>query len=308
MRVLVFGGNGFIGGHLIDLLCDSGYEVHIFSRNDETFRSPRKDINYIYGDFSDKKKRQTALKGIDIVYQLISTTLPKTSNDDMSHDIRTNLLNMIDFLDDCVDANIKKLIYLSSGGTVYGLTENHVISETHQTFPISSYGIVKLAVEKYLYLYKRLYDLDYTVLRVSNPYGERQDPRRKQGVVAVFLYRAMARLPLTVLGDGEVIRDYIYVGDVARACLLAAQSKLKSEIFNVSSEQGLSLNELLDCIKSVTGNEIVIERKTVRSFDVPKVVLSNRLARKQLDWSPEVDFETGLSKTFLWLKEIMHTL
>jgi UDP-glucose 4-epimerase len=302
MNITVFGGNGFIGSHVVDLLLKAQHTVTVFGRSHERFRSPLPGVRYVLGDFDDEEKIAKALQHTEVVLHLITSTIPQTSNEEPVYDIQSNLINTVKLLNQCVASGVKKVVYLSSGGTVYGIPTTYPVTESHETNPICSYGIVKLAVEKYLHLYHHLYNLNYVVLRASNPYGERQDPSGRQGVISVFLGRALRHLPVTLWGDGNVVRDYVYVKDLARACVLSAHPDIKNTILNIGSSQGTSLNEILDIIQDITGDNIQIERKAPRALDVPKLILDAHRASEQLNWVAETSLEEGIAQSWEWLK------
>lgn len=304
-RCLVLGGRGFIGSHLVDALLDAGYFVRCFDRphvvplGDTHLTNPNFEL--YEGDFASEIVIAEALMDCDICYHLVSTTLPKTSNADPVFDVESNLLGTIRLLNYAVNAGVKKIIYVSSGGTVYGVPAQIPIPETHPTEPTCSYGITKLAIEKYLALFRQLHGLDYTVLRIANPYGERQRIHSSQGAVAVFLGKVLRNEPIEIWGDGSVVRDYIYISDVVDA-LLAVIDPIENEyVFNIGSDRGLSLNEVLMQIESVTGKAAIRRYMPSRIFDVPKNVLSIERANNFIGWSPKVDFEQGTSRFADWL-------
>ena len=180
MRSLVLGGNGFIGVHLVERLVEGGHEVRIYDRSPSRFRAVPRRVEYVEGELGNHGLVREALEGVEVAYHFVSTTLPKTSNDDPIYDVRSNLVDTIQFLEACVEARVRKVIFASSGGTVYGPPESTPISEDHPTNPITSYGIVKLAVEKYLGLFHHLYGLDYAVLRPRH-LGEGHPCSRRPG-------------------------------------------------------------------------------------------------------------------------------
>ena len=184
---------------------------------------------------------------------------------------------------------------------MYGVPKEVPIRETHPTQPICSYGIHKLAIEHYLYLYQQLYGLEYVVLRLANPFGERQRADASQGAVAVFLDKAFKGEEITVWGDGSVVRDYVYVGDVARAFCLAAGRQAPSGVYNIGSGRGQSLLELLDGIKELLGRNVARRHVGGRPFDVPVNILDTRLAESVLGWQPRYSFREGLKRTLDYL-------
>lgn len=302
MRAVIIGGNGFIGSHLVDILLHEGWEVTVYNRSPERYRAPQQGVKYIQEDLGNTSALSSVLPGIDIVFHLASTTVPKSSNDDPIFDIESNLIQSVRLLQLCVKSRIKKVIFLSSGGTVYGIPQAIPIKETHPTNPICAYGITKLAIEKYLHLFKQLYGLSYSILRPSNPYGPRQNPDGQQGAIAVFLGRAIRGQPIKIWGDGSITRDYFYVSDLARACLLAANSEMESPVINIGSGQGVSLNQLLEIIQHVVEKPLHVIRLPSRPFDVSEVILDIEHARTHLGWQPTISLEQGVYKTWEWVQ------
>ena len=182
MNRLVLGGNGFIGSHLVDQLVRTGHAVRILDRALSRFYTPPAGVDLVLADWEDEKVLTAALSGVETVFLLIGTTLPASSNADPIFDVQSNLVGTLRLLQACVAQGVRRIVFSSSGGTVYGIPQTIPIAETHPTEPISSYGITKLAIEKYLALYCRLHGLNYVVVRGANPYGKRQDPQRPQGL------------------------------------------------------------------------------------------------------------------------------
>lgn len=185
---------------------------------------------------------------------------------------------------------------VSSGGTVYGVPQQVPIPETHPTEPTCSYGICKLAIEKYVALYRQLHGLDGLVLRVANPYGERQRLDATQGVVPVFLGKALRGEPLQIWGDGSTVRDFLHISDVVAALLAAARYAGEERLFNVGSGEGLSLNQLVDLLGSELQRPLAVEYLPARGFDVPTNVLCIERAQRCLGWSPQVPVAEGLHR------------
>jgi UDP-glucose 4-epimerase len=249
------------------------------------------------GDFSNHEDIKKAIAGMDIIFHLVSTTLPKSSNDNPVYDISSNVISTIHMLEGARSAGIRKVIFFSSGGTVYGIPRKVPIPEDHPTEPTCSYGIHKLMIEKYLALYFHLYGIDYTIIRVANPYGERQRPTGAQGAIGVFLYKAMRGEPIEIWGDGSVVRDYIHIEDVARAAILAIEGEVPDRVVNIGSGCGLKLNDMIEGIATVTECSIDVRYSAARSFDVPVNVLDISRAMTYLKWRPEIDLLAGLSRT-----------
>lgn len=302
---LVLGGRGFIGSHLIDALLSHGHRVRCFDRphlvtlGSGLLDAPGFDL--IEGDFANEAEVADAIEGCDVCYHLVSTTLPKSSNADPVYDIESNVVATVRLLNHAVKSGLRKIVFASSGGTVYGNPVSSPIEEGHPTNPVCSYGITKLAIEKYLGLFKQLHGLDYTVLRIANPFGERQRTHASQGAVAVFLGKILRGEPIEIWGDGSIVRDYIDISDVVNALLLAMEQTNENHVFNIGSGRGHSLNELIRAIEKVTGRTADCRYLPSRAFDIPSNVLCNKLANQSLDWSPKVGFEEGLEKFAVWL-------
>ncbi|CAN5319621.1 NAD-dependent epimerase/dehydratase family protein [soil metagenome] len=304
LRTLVLGGNGFIGSHLVDALVAQGHQVKVFDRPNTISLGLNniQGVEVIEGDLTSEADIANALMGSEVCFHLISTVLPKSSNLDPVFDIETNLMGSVKLLNQAVKAGVKKIIFLSSGGTVYGPPLQLPIDEDHPTNPICSYGITKLAIEKYLGLYYQLYGLDYTILRLSNPFGERQRIHSVQGAVAVFLSKVIRKEKIEIWGDGSVIRDYIHISDVVNAMLASINYNAPNRILNIGSGYGMSLNELLDEIELVIGNKVVRSYTQRRPFDVPANVLAIGRAKEALQWEPKMAFTEGLQRMLNWLK------
>lgn len=301
MNILVLGGNGFIGSHVVDALVGAGHSVRVFDRSPDSWRSPIEGVRYFLGDFEDRPLLGEALQGVDLVVHLISTTVPSTSNLDPVADIQSNLVRSVQLLQLMSAAGVRRIVYFSSGGTVYGVPEVLPIPESAALNPICSYGVVKVAVEKYLSMFDHLYGFRSLILRPSNPYGQRQGHVGVQGVVATFMQKVLAGERISIWGDGSVRRDYVEVTDLARMCCIAIE-KDAAGVFNVGSGVGLSLRELVGMIEQVTGVKALVDYQPARRFDVPEVVLDIGRAARELEWSPQVSMIDGLQRYYDWLR------
>lgn len=299
------GGKGFIGSHLVDALLRENYPVAVFDRanipplNDDPTAGR---VKWIDGDFTSEADVEAALDNCDICFHLVSTTLPQSSNADPVFDVETNVAGTVRMLNHAVRKGVKKVIFISSGGTVYGTPRAVPIPEDHPTDPICSYGITKLAIEKYLHLYKTLHGLDYTVLRLANPFGERQRTTAKQGAVAVFMGKVLRGDKIEIWGDGTVVRDYVYIGDAAAAMVKAIAYDGPEKVFNIGSGSGISLNDILNGIEQVTGRTSNRVYTAARAFDVPVSILALDRARAALQWAPTTPFAEGLRKMLAWMQ------
>ena len=268
MKVLVLGGNGFIGSHIVDFFFAAGNEVAVLDIAYEKFREPLSGVKYYIGNYGDKSLIDVALRGVDLVVHAISSTIPVTSNENPIYDVQSNLINTIALLHECVNKSIKRIIYLSSGGAVYGTVKSLPVNEEHVLFPQSSYGIVKLAVEKYLYLFNHLYGLEFNIIRPSNPYGARQNPYGTLGSLSVFLGKISRKENIQIWGDGSVARDYIYVSDLVKAIYSAAITEHTNQIYNIGSGKAYTLNQLLIKIRDVLKIDFNVQYMPSRPCDV----------------------------------------
>ncbi|MBP7861220.1 NAD-dependent epimerase/dehydratase family protein [bacterium] len=308
MKAVVIGGNGFIGTSLVEHLVEKGYQTRVFDKYPSRFMEPIDGVEYMVGgDLGNHGDVQKAVAGMDIVFHLAYTTLPETSNNDPIYDVRSNLVDTLQLVQESLAAKVKKFVFISSGGTVYGVPKSVPIKEDHPNDPICSYGITKLAIEKYLSLYHQLHNLDYVVARIANPYGERQNPDSKQGAIGVFLGRIKADKPITIFGDGEVVRDFIYISDAAKAIIACGEFDAKKgepRVFNIGSGKGYSLSNIVETIKLVVDVPVKVERTPARSLDVPSNVLDIDAARKYLKWEPQIDLKEGIEKAWNWAKSL----
>jgi UDP-glucose 4-epimerase len=305
MNCLVLGGAGFIGSHLVDALVGRGHRVRVFDLPNismENLDRSLPSVEILGGDFENRRMVAEALEGMEAVVHLVSTTLPGPSNENPGYDVETNVIGSIHLLEEAVRRGARKVVFASSGGTVYGVPEILPIPESHGTNPICSYGITKLAVEKYLTLFHHLHGLRRTVLRLANPYGERQRTNSVQGAVAVFLGRVLRNEEITIWGDGTVARDYFHVSDLARALLLAVENDLPSPVYNVGSGTATSLLEILGTIGAVTGRRPEVRFTPARKLDVPVNCLDIRKIRSEGGWAPMVSLEEGIARTWEWMK------
>ena len=305
-KCLVLGGCGFLGSHVAEGLLEAGYRVRIFDK----VKVDTKNIAHIIdrsevvkGDFRNEKDVAQAIKGIDYVFHFIGTTLPQTSTDNPVYDLESNVIATLSLLNFATQEKVRKIIFSSSGGTVYGAPRSLPVSEDHPTNPTCAYGISKLMVEKYLALYHLTRGLDYGVFRIANLYGERQDPHSVQGAVAVFLGLVKQGKPITVWGRGDVTRDYIYVKDIVPVFINALTVKDHHKIYNLGSGTGTTLNELIATIKKVTGRTVKVIHTKKRAIDVPVNVLDITRARSTFAFSPHTSLFEGIQKTWQWLSQ-----
>ena len=303
MNILVIGGNGFIGSHLIDHLLIKGHNVRVFDISYEHYRKPLVNVDYRISTLDNIPDLYEALLGIDIVFHLASASVPSTSNIDTVSDVKKNLIPTLNILNLSVKLGIKRIIYFSSGGAVYGNPQTEVINEEHSLNPISSYGIVKATVEMYLSLYQRMYGIKPLILRPSNPYGPRQGHFIAQGVISTFLRKVQKNESISVFGDGNSRKDYIYIKDLID---LSYELCFSDEvgIFNLGSGKGTSLNQIIGQIKETTKRSLVINNMDKQIYDVDHFVLDITKATNLLGDFIFTPLAVGISKTWSWLNTI----
>jgi UDP-glucose 4-epimerase len=305
MKIIVFGGGGFIGSAIVDRLLLDGHEIRVFERpRIEPYRSfyQNEKVEWVTGEFMSIHDINEAITGMDVVLHLISTTLPKNSNDNPIYDVQSNLIGSIQLLDAMVAQSVKKIVFISSGGTVYGHSKYLPIDEQHPTEPNVSYGITKLAIEKFLLMYQQLHGIKTTILRVANPYGERQRIETAQGAITVFIQRALRNKKIDIWGDGSTTRDYIYIKDVADAFAQALIYDGSISVFNIATGIGTSLNEIISILEKILGRKVLHTYHPPRHFDVPVSILGNTLAKNELGWKPNISLENGIFRALNWIK------
>ena len=305
MKVLIIGGCGFIGSHVLDKALAEGLQVRVFDRRPEPFRPALAGVDYVLGDLTDTSQLYEALSGVDAVIHLASTSVPSTSNLDPVSDITGNLIGAVRLLDIMRAAGLRKIVFLSSGGTVYGIPQFNPVAESHPLRPICSYGIVKVAIENYIHMEHALHGLQHVILRASNPYGPRQGHTGIQGIIGTHLWRIARGEPVEVWGDGSVVRDFIHVRDLAELCVKAVMSDV-SGCYNAGSGEGTSVSEVVGCIDrtvQATGNAPVRPvYKPGRGFDVPRVVLDISRAKADLHWKPRTGLDEGIAESWDWVR------
>jgi len=299
---LLLGGGGFIGSHLCEALLIQGYNVRVFDKigfDKKNIYHIINQIEIVEGDFNNIVNLKAALHDIEYIFHLISSTTPSISIENPIFDIETNLIPTINLLNESLKLHkLKKIIFLSSGGTVYGIPNIMPIPESHSTIPICPYGIIKNTIEHYLTLYERLFGIKCYIFRLSNPYGQRQNPYGNQGVISIFLNKVMSGQKLEIWGDGEVIRDYIYIKDVVELLVNSLEKETTNQIYNIGSGVGVSLNQVISTINRITLQNIYVEYQNNRSFDVPVNILDISLVKNDFNWAPITSLEDGINLLF----------
>jgi UDP-glucose 4-epimerase len=304
MNVLVIGGNGFIGSHLVDKLLKEGNNVRVFDITYERYRKPLPEVDYRIASIDNIPELYEALLGIDIVFHLASLSVPSTSNIDTVYDVNGNLIPTLNILNLLVKLKIPRIIYFSSGGAVYGNPVTLPIIEDHPLNPISSYGIVKLTIEKYLFLYQRIHGIQPLIIRPSNPYGPRQGHFLAQGVISTFLKKILKNEQIRVFGDGNSTKDYIFIEDLINICYsLSFKSKVNG-VYNLGSGKGTSLNQIIELIETITGNKTDVIYEDVQNYDVNNFVLDITKISNVLGDYSFTTLEKGLTETWNWINNL----
>ena len=307
MKIAILGAAGFIGTNLtMALMSDKSNDILAVDESLNYFDNCIKQSNICIREckFHDKTNFKVLLKKQDMVYHLISTNNQTYSNHDIGKDIVDNIMISINILEACVINKIKKVIFISSGGTVYGDKVICPIAESAVTNPINTYGIQKLTIEKLFYLYNHIYGLDYSIVRMSNPYGPHQRPNGKQGVITTFTYKAMRNDTLTVYGDGNVIRDYIYIEDAVDGIIKIAESCNNERVYNLGSGTGVSVNQIIGILEKMLEKNIHVNYIDSRSVDVPVNFLYVTKYKELFGISGFKTVEEGIRLTMEYFKSL----
>lgn len=301
MRCAVLGGGGFIGTNLCRALVNKVKSLRAFGRR-QLFPEALLGCEWIQGDFADPTSLSAAISGCDVVFHLVNATTPQTANTNKIADLNANVVNTLHLLEACRETGVQRVIFASSGGTIYGIPKQIPTPETAPTDPITAYGISKLAIEKYLNLYEYLYGLEHCILRISNPFGPYQLAQKSQGVIAAFMHRALLGKPLEIWGDGNIIRDYIYIDDVIEALLLASTYGGMGRVFNIGSGEGRNLTNIIGEMNDLFKFGVQLEYRQGRPVDVPVSILNTEFALNELGWQKHTTFRQGLENTLAWMR------
>jgi UDP-glucose 4-epimerase len=298
---VVLGGCGFLGSHICRELVRNGHAVRVFGKSySERIGDIAGEVELVEGDIADTGDVLGALRGAETVFHLVHTTVPGSSMADPSYDVESNVAASVRWLSRLGETGVRRIIFVSSGGTVYGVPRSKLINERHPTDPISSYGVTKLALEKYVAMYATLTGVDYLILRPSNVYGEGQHLHHGQGLIGVLIDRALRGEPLEIWGTGESLRDYLYIADFISAVRRLLSYEGPQRVFNVSSGEGRSVLDIVGIIGRQLGELPELRHVPSRSFDVPANVLDSALLRKEVGWEPQFGLEQGIARVIQW--------
>jgi UDP-glucose 4-epimerase len=303
MKVLVTGGAGFIGSHIVDLLVDKGYDVVVV---DNVSTGKNKNLNekvkFYQEDITSEKLRDIfeKEKPLFVIHQAAQASA-RVSIKKPVFDESINVEGTINLLECCKEFNIKKIVYASSAA-VYGNPEQLPIDESHSIKPISQYGASKYSAELFIRTYYHLYNIDFAILRYSNVYGPRQDAEGEAGVVAIFINALLNNKQPQIFGDGDQTRDFVYVTDVALANLLALEKTTKNKVFNISTGKKTSINELFQIIKDKLNSSLSAEHTSSIPGDIRESFLNCSLSQQELGWKAETDINEGIKNTVDFFK------
>ena len=306
MRIMVTGGAGFIGSNTVDALVETG--AHQVSILDNLSAGKREQINprasFYEVDLRDaaKVKGAIAREQPETIVHLAAQMDVRRSVADPAFDAQVNLVGMLNLMEAAREHGLKRVVFSSTGGAIYGEQEVFPCDENHPCRPVSPYGIAKFATEAYLFFYKVQYGIDFVAMRYANVYGPRQDPHGEAGVVAIFCGKILAAQPCTINGDGGQTRDYVYVGDVVRANL-AAISRPVAGAFNIGTGVETDVNELYRVLAAGAGTTMAAGHGPGRPGEQRRSVIAPARAARELSWQPQVSLAEGLTRTFAYFKD-----
>ncbi|MGB9665623.1 MAG: NAD-dependent epimerase/dehydratase family protein [Ignavibacteria bacterium] len=304
MNILVTGGAGFIASHIVDAFIENGHNVTII---DNLTTGREENINpeakFYKVDIRDDLTKIFEEGNFDVINHHAAQIDVRRSVTDPIYDAGVNIIGTLNLLQNAVKFGVKKFMFASTGGAVYGEQDYFPADENHKQQPLSPYGISKLAVEKYLYFYKEVHGLKYTILRYANIYGPRQNPLGEAGVVCIFLDKILAGDQPIINGNGEQTRDYVYVKDVVKANLLTLNEE-ESEIYNVGTGIETSVNELFKLINQNFNNSIKEVHGPAKPGEQMRSVITSEKIFKKFGWKPSTKLEDGLKETIDYYKSL----
>jgi UDP-glucose 4-epimerase len=307
MRILVTGGAGFIGSHTVDALIASGAgEVSVL---DDLSTGKRKQVNakatLHHTDLRDAAAVASVVEQArpEIIFHLAAQMDVRRSVADPAFDAQVNLVGFLNLIESARRHGLKRVVFSSTGGAIYGEQDEFPCTEDHPRRPVSPYGVAKLATEAYLFFYKVEYGIDYLALRFGNVYGPRQDPHGEAGVVAIFCGRILDGMPVTIYGDGTQTRDYVYVGDVVRAVVAAAKSSASGIALNIGTGIETNVNDLYSTLAGIADFPARAQHAPARPGEQNRSVISPARAERELGWRPEKKLADGLEETFKYFKQ-----
>lgn len=306
-QTCIIGGSGFIGSNLIPKLLLTGRFVKIVDKAPSLQNNSYENTKYFCGDYGDYDFIRKIIKGSDEIIHLAYSSVPKTSYDDPIHDILNNLPETVQLFEFALKANIKKILIVSSGGTVYGKLKNPPACELSPTNPLSPYGITKLACEKYAMMFHQLHKLPVVCVRPANAYGKGQKPFTGQGFIATAICSILQKKEILLYGKQGTVRDYIHIEDLTNGIISALESGRIGECYNIGTCIGTNNLDILKLLKPLAAKvklNIKINKLDLRPFDVPVNILDYGKLKKDTGWTPKITLNYGLEKTWNWYSEM----
>ncbi len=302
IRLLILGGSGFIGSNLIETLLHAGYTITNFDRpgTSPAHFSSHPAYRFVPGYLSDNSHLRNVFnqEPYDCVVHLVSSLIPSSGYDEFFNDREVNLTAGYEIVKNMMSNGCQRIVYFSSGGTIYGKNGKEVNSENDQLCPLTYYGYSKLAMEEFLKFSSRIHPISHLIVRPSNPYGSGQNLFGKQGLITVALGKILQNQPIEIWGDGQVVRDYLHIRDLSNAIHALVEKGIDNEVYNIGSGQGHSVNEIVTIIHKVAGCNTGVEYKPARPVDIPVNILSIDKITNHTGWKPEVNLEEGIA--MLW--------
>lgn len=300
MKIAILGAAGFIGTNLsLQLLKDENNKLTLIDEKKEFFPKIILDspASIVETQLNHETDYEALLTGQEMVFHLLSTTVPTSANQQIGQELTINVVGTANILEACVKTGVKKVVFISSGGTVYGKDVVCPITEDAVTNPITSYGIQKITIEKLLYLYHYMHGLDYRIARFANPYGPYQRPNGVLGAVTTFVYKTLKHENIEIYGDGSVVRDFIYIDDAICALLNICKDNAKHKIYNVGSGTGVSIRGIVDTIEQACGHKLKVNYTGARAVDVPENYLDITRYEEEFGTLCKVSLKEGIKKT-----------
>ena len=308
MKIILLGAAGFIGTNLVfELAKDPTNQITVVDRDISYFQNIMdrhlQNVRPVESALAVDTDYEALVRGHEVVYHLISTTMPTNSNQAISEELKANVILSANLFEACVHQQVQKLVFLSSGGTVYGKEVQCPLNEKTPTNPITSYGVQKVTIEKLLYLYNYMHGLDYRIIRLANPYGPYQRPNGILGAVTTFTYKALKGEEIQVYGDGSVMRDFIYIDDAVRGIIKIVNGTDAHHTFNLGCGYGTSIKQVLDTIEQTLGVSVKVNYTEGRKVDVPVNYLDIKRYETAYGALNPITLSEGIRRTAAFMRE-----
>jgi len=300
ISILLLGGAGFIGSNLSQLLSNQNCNITVVDQFAVENQTENENITFIQGNITDSNFVGALFRKtrFDVVIHLVSSLIPSSNYSDFNSSRDLNTFSFFELLRNMEENKVKKIIFFSSGGTVYGNNKNSSINEENRLLPENYYGFSKLIIEEYLQLQSRLNNLEFVIVRPSNPYGNGQRTHSKQGIIAVAIGKIINNQSLDIWGDGSVVRDYLHVSDLCNAIYAIIKTDSWNKIYNIGSGEGVSLNNMINLIEEISQKKLIVNYLPSRNEDVPRNVLDTIKLRTETGWAPKIELRSGIKE--LW--------